>query len=118
MLIPGVSKTTEDLRKTEREWLEKLAEPELKKLFDKGSSPSLSILSGNPREVLVAEAEAWRADCIFVGANASGGRLQRFLLGTTSAAVAARAHCSVEAVRIASAEVLSAEDPRLAEEIG
>jgi nucleotide-binding universal stress UspA family protein len=57
------------------------------------------VLEGHPKNVLVEAAESWHADCIFVGANRYGSRLERFLLGSTAAAVAARAHCSVEAVR-------------------
>jgi nucleotide-binding universal stress UspA family protein len=59
---------------------------------------------GNPKEVLIEIAERWKADAIFVGANRYGGRIERFLLGSVSAAVAARAHCSVEVVRSAIGE--------------
>jgi nucleotide-binding universal stress UspA family protein len=48
---------------------------------------------------IVEGAEGWRADSIFVGACGTGSRLGRFLLGSVSAAVAARAHCSVEVTR-------------------
>ena len=51
-----------------------------------------------PKRLLVAEAESWGADCIFVGARGMG-RIERFLLGSVLSAVAARAHCSVEVVR-------------------
>jgi nucleotide-binding universal stress UspA family protein len=51
-----------------------------------------------PKRLLVAEAESWGADCIFVGARGMG-RIERFLLGSVSSAVAARAHCSVEVAR-------------------
>ena len=54
--------------------------------------------SGDPKRVLLDEAERWNADCIFVGAKGHG-RAGRFLIGSVSAAVAARAHCSVEVVR-------------------
>jgi len=50
-----------------------------------------------PKRLLIAEAENWGADCIFVGARGMG-RIERFLLGSVSSAVAARAHCSVEVV--------------------
>lgn len=53
---------------------------------------------GDPKTILCEEAERWDADCIFVGAK-SLSRIDRFLLGSVSAAVAARAHCSVEVVR-------------------
>jgi nucleotide-binding universal stress UspA family protein len=52
----------------------------------------------DPKRLLVAEAESWGADCIFVGARGMG-RIDRFLIGSVSSAVAARAHCSVEVAR-------------------
>jgi nucleotide-binding universal stress UspA family protein len=52
----------------------------------------------DPRRALVEDAEQWGADAIFVGARGIG-LLERFLLGSVSAAVAARAGCSVEIVR-------------------
>jgi nucleotide-binding universal stress UspA family protein len=51
-----------------------------------------------PKRLLIAEAGSWGADCIFLGARGMG-RIERFLLGSVSSAVAARAHCSVEVVR-------------------
>ena len=56
------------------------------------------IKESDPKQLLCAEAENWGADCIFVGARGLS-RLERFRLGSISAAVAARAHCSVEVVR-------------------
>jgi nucleotide-binding universal stress UspA family protein len=53
---------------------------------------------GDPKQVLIREAEQLGADCIFVGAQGHSA-LDRFLLGSVSAAVATRAHCSVEVVR-------------------
>lgn len=52
---------------------------------------------------LIAEAEAWDADCIFVGTRDLHG-LQHLLHGSVSSAVAAGARCSVEVVRAARAE--------------
>jgi nucleotide-binding universal stress UspA family protein len=71
----------------------------LQKLHDAGLQATLHLHAGNPKRVLIEEAEAWNADAIFVGANAFGSRLEKFILGSVSAAVAARAHCSVEVVR-------------------
>ena len=48
--------------------------------------------------MLVDEARAWNADCVFLGAKGHG-RIKRMIIGSVSAAVAARAHCSVEVVR-------------------
>jgi len=53
---------------------------------------------GDPATVLVREAESWGADAIFVGTRNEHGFLH-LLHGSVSAAVAARAHCSVEVVR-------------------
>jgi len=63
-----------------------------------GLVTSYLVECGDPRRVLVDEAERWGADCIFVGARGLS-RVDRFLLGSVSASVAARAHCSVEVVR-------------------
>ncbi|MGH9854361.1 MAG: universal stress protein [Blastocatellia bacterium] len=68
------------------------------KLVHCGLSFSSLVKAGDPKEFLRAEAEDWKADCIFVGAK-SQSRIDRFWLGSVSAAVASRAHCSVEAVR-------------------
>lgn len=97
--ISPVVHMVEEINESERQWIEKLADNELQALRSAGTPSSLHIHAGNPKQVLVDEAEHWDADCIFVGANAFGSRVERFLLGSTSAAVAARAHCSVEVVR-------------------
>ncbi len=56
------------------------------------------LLRGEPKRELLAHAQSWESDIIFLGARGvhHGGRLA---LGTTASAVAARAHCSVEIVR-------------------
>lgn len=97
--IPPVTQMVEEVNEAEREWVEKMAENALKRLQSSNISATLSLHAGNPKNILISEAEKWNADCIFVGANAFGSRLERFVLGSTSAAVAARAHCSVEVVR-------------------
>lgn len=51
-----------------------------------------------PQQLIYEEAEAWGADCIFVGSPGMNA-LERFMIGSVSSAVAARAHCSVEVVR-------------------
>ena len=59
---------------------------------------SSAIKEGDPKRILVSEAATWKADCIFVGVRGHS-LLDRFLLGSVSAAVAQRARCSVEVVR-------------------
>jgi nucleotide-binding universal stress UspA family protein len=55
---------------------------------------------GEPKELLLEEIDIWKPDTIFLGARnlTRGGRLR---LGSVSSAIAARAHCSVEVVRLA-----------------
>jgi nucleotide-binding universal stress UspA family protein len=64
-----------------------------------GISVTKSVVTGNPCEMLVADAEHWGADAIFVGARGLTG-LERLLLGSVSTAVAAHASCSVEVIRL------------------
>lgn len=79
----------------------------------RGCCPGVSVSSlvrlADPSYALVEEAANWGsdgkdsgcgggADCIFVGARGVRG-LERFLLGSVSAAVAMNAHCSVEIVQ-------------------
>ena len=82
-----------------RSLIETSANLAVTKLESAGLATTFRTCPGNPKQELIEEAERWSADCIFVGANAWGSRLERFLVGSTSAAVAARAHCSVEVVR-------------------
>lgn len=98
-LVPPIAEMTEEMNRSENEWIQKLAEKPLEKLNNTGNTVSLHIHAGNPKRVLIQEAEHWNADTIFVGANAFASRIERFLIGSTSAAVAAHAHCSVEVVR-------------------
>lgn len=52
----------------------------------------------DPKQLLIAQAEQWNADSIFVGARGLS-RIGRFFLGSVSTAVISRAHCSVEVAR-------------------
>jgi nucleotide-binding universal stress UspA family protein len=67
-------------------------------LRTRGLTVSSVIKEGDPKHILLDEAEQWEADSLFVGARGLS-LMERFLLGSVSAAVAARAHCSVEVVR-------------------
>lgn len=98
--VPPIVRRAANGSVAEEHWVEQLADAAIERLAALGLKADLHFHTGNPKSVLVHEAESWGADCIFVGANAFGSRLERVLLGSTSAAVAARAHCSVEVVRI------------------
>ena len=62
------------------------------------TSESISVLDQAPKEIILQEAAAWPADWIVLGSHGSSG-LSRFLIGSTSEAVATHATCSVEVVR-------------------
>ena len=81
------------------DWLRGLADSSIEALGSAGLETEFVSEFGNPKNVLVDIAEDWHADSIFIGANRFGSRVERFLLGSVSSAVAARAHCSVEVVR-------------------
>jgi len=75
-----------------------VVEAAVKQLRDAGLTATSAVEEGDPKRVIVDEANGWGADSIFVGATGHG-RFERFLLGSVSSAVAARASCSVEVVR-------------------
>ena len=99
LFVPPVSSWVDEEMKTESERIKNLAESSLELLRSKGLEAEIKVFAGNPKQILVEESERWHADSIFVGANRFGSRVERFLLGSVSAAIAARAHCSVEVVR-------------------
>lgn len=68
------------------------------RLQEAGLLTDTMVIEGDPRREINAEAERWRADCVFVGARGLGA-LDRLLLGSVSGAVVAHAHCAVEIVR-------------------
>jgi nucleotide-binding universal stress UspA family protein len=82
-----------------RAWIHEKLEAAGARLRAAGLTVSSRIRKGAPKSILPAEAASWGADCIFVGARGLS-RLERFRLGSVSAATAARAHCSVEVVRL------------------
>lgn len=97
--IPPVAHMVSEVNEWERVHIAEQASEPLKSLEAAGLTTSIDFRAGNPKTVLPEAAENWNADCIFVGANRFGSRVERFVLGSTSSAVASRAHCSVEVVR-------------------
>ena len=71
----------------------------VQKINTENLSATLVVREGNPKQILVEEAENWGADCIFVGATRFEDFVTKYLLGSVSSAVVTRAHCSVEVVR-------------------
>lgn len=97
--VPPVNAAVEEINRSEHKWLQAAAEPAIVQLAASGLMAKLQVIPGHAKRVLTEAAESWTADCIFLGANSFGSRFERYLIGSTSAAVAARAHCSVEVVR-------------------
>ena len=54
---------------------------------------------GDPRRVLIDQAQAWDADSIFVGGRRFNSALERFQLGSVATTLVTKAHCSVEVIR-------------------
>ncbi len=98
-LIPPVAKTIEDSNQADREWLKKILENSSQQLRQSELKLLTEIREGDPKRVLLDAAKEWGADCIFVGSIGFGNPFERFVLGSVSAGVAVRAHCSVEDVR-------------------
>ena len=98
-IFPSVAKTVEESNQADRQWLETVLTENAELLRPSELKVSTEIREGNPKRALAEAAEEWGADCIFVGSVGFSNRFERFVLGSVSAAVAARAHCSVEVVR-------------------
>lgn len=64
-----------------------------------GLNVSVAIEKGDPRRVLIDEAQKWDADSIFVGSRKFSGAFERFRLGSVATGLVTKAHCSVEVVR-------------------
>ena len=81
-----------------RMWLKTMNESAAEKLHTAGLAVSSVVIEGEPQNVLLREARKSKADCIFLGARGIRA-IQRFLLGSVSTAVTARAPCTVEVIR-------------------
>ncbi len=81
-----------------KEWIKRVIETPAEILKSAGLSSKQFIRWGEARGIIIREAKDWEADCIFVGAQGMG-RFKRFLLGSVSSAIAAKAGCSVEVIR-------------------
>lgn len=76
---------------------QEIANRAAEQLREAGLAATPVFREGDAAQILIQQAEEFGADCIFVGARGLR-RLERFLLGSVSLAVAMRAPCSVEVV--------------------
>ncbi|NNE64987.1 MAG: universal stress protein [Pyrinomonadaceae bacterium] len=98
--IPPIKEWVGDESETEKNLISQLAAGASMRLEKAGLSVAYEVIEGNPKEEIVEKAEKWQASCVFMGAHAYHSELAKLLIGCTSSAVAERAHCTVEAVRV------------------
>lgn len=79
-------------------WEKQVMRPALLALKKAGLHVEPVFREGLPATVLIREAERWHADCIFLGARGLIA-IERFLLGSVSTQITAKAPCTVEVVR-------------------
>ena len=89
--------------KNNHEWIKEIVELATDTLRATGLTVTARIETGDPKQLLIACAEEWGADCLFIGERGAQepliGPMAGMLLGSVSTAVIARAHCTVEIVR-------------------
>lgn len=78
-------------------WVERMLADQKHRIEEKGYIAYSEALKGDPKRMLLKEAEQWGADSIFVGSRGLTRR-ERLLMGSVSTALAMHAHCSVEVV--------------------
>lgn len=98
-LVPPLVEALAEDKREEQAWVERISERSTQLLRAAGIKVTCGVRFGDPKRELCKAAEEWGADCIFLGSAGFSNRFERFMLGSVSAAVAARAHCSVEVVR-------------------
>jgi len=97
-LAASAADRREDHRAGVDEVIEQAANAVVQSLTDHGVRAHCRIIAGEPKRILLEQAEIWSAHSLFLGARGHT-RLERFLLGSVSSAMAARADCTVEVVR-------------------
>ena len=82
----------------ERIRLGQVTEAAADRLQAAGLTVSATVIDGDPKHEILAEAERWHADAVFVGARGLGA-IDRLLLGSVSTALVTHAPFGVEVVR-------------------
>jgi len=98
-LLAPISDTIDEVTQADRSWAEGVLAKAAETLKSSTLTVTTELREGDPKHELPGLAENLGADCIFVGSQGFSNRLERFVLGSVSSAVAARAQCSVEVVR-------------------
>jgi nucleotide-binding universal stress UspA family protein len=90
--------TLEDISQQQVSSAEQITRRAADALKETGLSIETAVREGDPRSVIVDEADEWGADLIVVGSHGRTG-LTRWLLGSVAQAIVGHASCSVEVVR-------------------
>lgn len=98
-LLAPISESVRETQREELSWAQEVLAKTATTLRGAGLKVTTEVRQGDPKRELPKVAESCDADCIFVGSQGFSNRLERFVLGSVSAAVAARSQCSVEVVR-------------------
>ncbi len=98
-ILPKVTRWVDESNREERDWARDTVRQQAEVLAKTGLHTTYVVREGDPRREIIREAEDWQATTIFVGARGLNA-LDRFLLGSVSAAIAQRAECAVEIVRL------------------
>jgi nucleotide-binding universal stress UspA family protein len=90
--------TLQDIRERQATDADRFTKQASERIAPSGLSVETAVREGDPRTVIVDEADEWRADLIVLGSHGRTG-LTRLILGSVAQSVVAHAHCSVEVVR-------------------
>lgn len=96
--LVGAVETLELVRREMTAQAEQLVTGAAEALRGSGLVVETSVVQGDPRSVIVDQAEKWSADLIVLGSRGYTG-LKRLLLGSVAQFVVSHAPCSVEVVR-------------------
>jgi nucleotide-binding universal stress UspA family protein len=90
--------TLEDIRRQQTADADHLTARAADAVKAAGVSAETTVREGDPRSVIVDEADEWGADLIVVGSHGRTG-VKRWLLGSVAGSIVSHAPCSVEVVR-------------------
>ena len=96
-LVPAAA-TPADVTQQQEEQAKRLTSHAADRIGKSGLSVETVVRRGDPRTVIVDEANEWGANLIVMGSHGRTG-LSRLLLGSVAQAVVEHAPCSVEVVR-------------------
>jgi len=102
--LPQAAAMISDYNRSRAVRVSSMLEWAAKELSAIGLRTSIVNDKGDAKSILLAQAEEWAADSIFVGTRDFKSGFERFRLGSVSTAVVTRAPCSVEVVRGSSLE--------------